>query len=306
MNLAGPFTGLRGLRGAVRVLAMVVAAGVMPAHADVWTYVDAQGVTHFSSTQLDARYEVFFRGRSSLDAVEGAGDEIVAPAAAPEVSTATARMIAYLESAPGFKAVQSHMRTAASTHSVDFALLQALIATESGFDASAVSPKGAMGLMQVMPATAARYGVASDRAGSAERKLADPKININTGTRYLRDLIRMFPGQLELALAAYNAGEGAVQKAGNKIPNFKETQNYVKTVMQLYAGLNPQAARSPAPVVAGRVRAEFHGAAQVPELPRATAYGGRSNMVPALTAAVLQPLAQPMAQTFAQPIAISD
>jgi soluble lytic murein transglycosylase-like protein len=276
------------------------------ARADVWTYVDAQGVTHFSSTQLDARYEVFFRGRSSLDNVDGPSGENPPLLAAPEMSTATARMIAYLESAPGFKSAQTHMRTAASTHLVDFALLQALIATESGFDAGAISPKGAVGLMQVMPATAARYGVASDRVASVERKLVDPKININTGTRYLRDLIRMFPGQLELALAAYNAGEGAVQKAGNKIPNFKETQNYVKTVMQLYAGLNPQAARSPAPVVDGRVRAEFHGAGMAPELPRPTGFGGRSNMVPALTAAISQPLALSIELSNALPVAAAD
>ncbi|MEI8158384.1 MAG: lytic transglycosylase domain-containing protein, partial [Burkholderiales bacterium] len=120
------------------------------------------------------------------------------------------------------------------------ALLQAVIAAESGFDSSAVSPKGAVGLMQVMPSTAQRYGVASDRGGSVSTKLTDPRININTGARYLRDLINLFPGQLELAVAAYNAGEGAVQKAGNRIPAYKETQNYVRSVMSLYKRLSPQ------------------------------------------------------------------
>jgi soluble lytic murein transglycosylase-like protein len=126
---------------------------------------------------------------------------------------------------------------------VDYALLQALIATESGFDAGAVSAKGAIGLMQVIPETATRYGLVGNRRVSLETKLKDPRTNLWTGTRYLRDLLAMFPGDLELALAAYNAGEGAVQKAGNKVPNFPETQNYVKTVMQLYYRLNPQAAR---------------------------------------------------------------
>src|SRR6185369_2673902 len=68
-----------------------------------------------------------------------------------------------------------------------------------------------------------------------------PRTNITTGTRYLRYLLDLFPGQLELALAAYNAGEGAVQRAGNKVPNYRETQNYVKTVMQLYIMLKPPA-----------------------------------------------------------------
>ena len=86
------------------------------------------------------------------------------------------------------------------------------------------------------------------------------KINVRTGTRYLRLLIDMFPGRLDLALASYNAGEGAVQKAGNQIPNYKETQNYVRTVMQLYIGLKPPAAvieqRMPT-----RVRMEMLGGA---------------------------------------------
>lgn len=99
-----------------------------------------------------------------------------------------------------------------------------------------------MGLMQLMPATAQRYGVSADKRSTIEKKLFDPRINIAAGSRYLRDLIAMFPGQIELAIAAYNAGEGAVQRAGNKIPNYKETQNYVQTVLQLYAYLKPSVA----------------------------------------------------------------
>ena len=116
--------------------------------------------------------------------------------------------------------------------------------------------------MQIMPATAERYGLASDANTPLEKKLTDPKINIRIGTRYLRDLINMFPGQLELAIASYNAGEGAVQRAGNRIPNYKETQAYVKTVLQLYNGLKPPAAvveyRRQQPM---RVRMEFPGGA---------------------------------------------
>jgi len=206
--------------------------------ADVWSYVDERGVAHFASSQLDPRYEVFFRGGSNLDAPVDDGRAV------PVIldSTATSKVVAYLDSSSNFRSVEPLVRTAAHTHKVDFSLLKALIATESGFDASAVSPKGAVGLMQVIPETANRYGLMGNRRVSIQTKLKDPHTNLQTGTRYLRDLLNMFPGELELALAAYNAGEGAVQRAGNRIPNYPETQNYVKTVMQLYYSLNPLAA----------------------------------------------------------------
>lgn len=246
------------------------------AQADVWSYVDEHGVAHFASSQRDARYEVFFRGTSSLAPSEPPVDAAGAPADVPALSAATAKLIAYIESAPGFQAVQVQLRAAADAYQVDYALLQALIATESGFNAMAVSPKGAVGLMQLMPATAARYGVTSDRQASAQKKLKNPSTNIFAGTRYLRALLQMFPGQVELALAAYNAGERAVQRAGNKVPNFKETQNYVKTVMQLYAGLSPQAE----PKAAGD--SESAVVASAPELNRQAGTVGRGNMVPPL------------------------
>jgi len=144
--------------------------------------------------------------------------------------------------------------------------------------------------MQLMPATAQRYGVASDKKTPVEKKLTDPRINIRAGSRYLGDLINMFPGKLELALAAYNAGEGAVQRAGNKIPNFKETQNYVKTVMQLYTMLKPTSTADPrrAP---SRVRMEMTGqpASDGSGGIRSTPLGGavgRGNMVSPLMAPV--------------------
>lgn len=116
--------------------------------------------------------------------------------------------------------------------------------------------------MQLMPATAQRYGVLADRKRTLESKLYDPRINIAAGSRYLRDLIAMFEGSLELALAAYNAGEGAVQRAGNKIPNYRETQNYVRTVLQIYAYLKPGATAGGrrGGKVPGRIRMELPGA----------------------------------------------
>ena len=93
--------------------------------------------------------------------------------------------------------------------------------------------------MQLMPDTALRYGVALDAADQTRRKLFDPVLNVSTGARHLRDLINMFEGRLDLALAAYNAGAGAVQRAGNQVPAYRETQNYVRTVLGLYSALSP-------------------------------------------------------------------
>ncbi|MDP3618613.1 MAG: lytic transglycosylase domain-containing protein [Ramlibacter sp.] len=223
--------------------------------AEVWGFVDARGVAHFAAEKVDERYELFFRGGESFDTARGLG---AAPAAA--AARSAPRVIAFFEVSPSYKVVKHHMREASRKHSVDYELLQALIATESGFDASAVSPKGAVGLMQLMPATAERYGVVGDARMAASRKLTDPGTNIKAGTRYLRYLLDLFPGKLELALAAYNAGEGAVQRAGNRIPNYRETQNYVKTVMQLYTLLKPPsmvAGGGPGSRVPGRVRMEI-------------------------------------------------
>ena len=225
------------------------------AHADLWAYVDERGVTHFAAEQLDNRYQLFFRG-SNFDSTR---DMPASPPPTPSaLPAAGARLLAFFDIAPDYKRVKHHLRAASARHDVDYELLQALIATESGFDAAAVSPKGAVGLMQVMPATAERFGVSGDAKRSVQQKLADPAVNVPTGTRYLRYLLDLFPGRMDLALAAYNAGEGAVQRAGNQIPAFKETQNYVRTVMGLYAQLKP-----PAPVLAqraaagGRVRMEL-------------------------------------------------
>ncbi len=205
-------------------------------------------MAHFASEKVDERYELYFRGGESFDTAKGVRSphEKVEMARQVAVPTAPAKLIAFFEVSPSYKQVKHHLREASNTHGIDYELLQALIATESGFDAGAVSPKGAVGLMQIMPATAERYGVTGDAKVPVQKKLSDPRVNIRAGARYLRDLIKMFPGRIELALAAYNAGEGAVQRSGNRIPNYPETQNYVKTVMQLYTMLKPPAALRPA------------------------------------------------------------
>ncbi len=108
---------------------------------------------------------------------------------------------------------------------LDPSLIHALIRAESSYDPKAVSAKGAVGLMQLMPATAKRYGV-NDRRNPVE--------NIEGGARYFRDLLTRFGSEVRLALAAYNAGENAVARYGNKIPPYPETQNYVTKVMAFY------------------------------------------------------------------------
>ena len=253
--------------------AVLLLAALVPARADIWGYVDEKGVAHFAAEKIDERYELFYRGGESFDTREG----VRTPRAVAVPTTSQPKLLAFFEVSPRYKQVRHHLREAAQAHDIDYELLQALIATESGFNPEAVSPKGAVGLMQIMPATAQRYGVVADRKTPVEKKLTDPRLNIRTGARYLRDLIRMFPGQLELALAAYNAGEGAVQRAGNRIPNYRETQNDVKTVMQLYAMLKPPAGlggrdgRRPA-----RVRMELPGVAPQPAVPGGAV--GRGNL----------------------------
>jgi hypothetical protein len=249
-----------------------------PAQADVWGYIDAKGVAHFAAEKLDDRYELFFKGGTGFDTRDGLNASQSAPETPRSVAVPAgqSKLLAYFDVSPNFKAVKHHMRESAQAYNLDFELLQALIATESGFDTNAVSPKGAVGLMQLMPPTAQRYGVSGDAKTPIEKKLTDPKTNIRAGSRYLRDLINMFPGNLELALAAYNAGEGAVQRYGNKIPPFKETQNYVVTVMQIYNQLKPPAAiaqRQEQRSAPARVRMEI-GPGPI---------AGRGNMVPPIT-----------------------
>lgn len=118
------------------------------------------------------------------------------------------------------------IEVAAHKAALDPALVHAVIAVESGYNPEARSPKGAIGLMQVLPETASRYGV-TDPASS-------PEANLRAGTRYLRYLMQLFDDQLELVLAAYNAGEHAVLRHGNRIPPYRETQQYVPAVMARY------------------------------------------------------------------------
>ncbi|HYO12766.1 MAG TPA: lytic transglycosylase domain-containing protein, partial [Thermoanaerobaculia bacterium] len=119
----------------------------------------------------------------------------------------------------------SALAEAAGRHGIDGLLLAAVVDVESGFSPSAVSPRGALGLMQIPPSTG--------RAQGADGDLLDPFVNVDAGSRYLRGLLELYDGDLELALAAYNAGPTAVSRHAG-VPPFRETREYVRKVLSRY------------------------------------------------------------------------
>jgi soluble lytic murein transglycosylase-like protein len=163
--------------------------------ADIYKFVDEEGVTHITNVPTDARYRLWWK----------------------EATPAQRR--ALLKSPP----YESMILDAARKHNVESDLIKAVIKAESDFNHRAVSRKGAKGLMQLMPKTADRFQVNSS---------FDPWSNIEGGVRYLRHLLDLFNGDLTLALAAYNAGEGAVAKYNNRVPPYQETQTYIQRVLR--------------------------------------------------------------------------
>jgi soluble lytic murein transglycosylase-like protein len=193
-----------GLRLATLVLA-ALAGGV--AQADIYSFVDAAGVTHFSNVPVDKRYRLLLATPPQAKAV-AAGSWLARSAAYDPV-----------------------IERAAASAAVRPELVRAVIVVESAFNPRAVSKRGALGLMQLNPATAQRYGVSN---------AFDPEQNITAGVHYLRDLMERFGNNLELVLAAYNAGEDAVERYGRSIPPFSETRQYVPNVMRVYRKLLAQ------------------------------------------------------------------
>jgi soluble lytic murein transglycosylase-like protein len=187
-------TGL-ALRCALLVLAATVLAPVT-AHAQIYAWRDANGTLVLSDRELNTPTKIY--------EVPGA----------PAYRTTIAR--AETASARWDDIVMAH----AQRHSLRPELVRAVIQVESGYNPRATSPKGAMGLMQLMPATARALGV---------RDPYDPEDNIRGGTAYLRKLLDKYDGNEELALAAYNAGPGAVDRYGN-VPPYRETRDYVRKV----------------------------------------------------------------------------
>lgn len=198
--------------------AALVASGA--ASADIYTYVQngRTSIVYSDTPPADGRYKLYKKDR---------------------VEQATVQAPVRIYGRVTRDRYSSQVMAAAHETSVDPALIHAVISVESGYNPRARSHAGAVGLMQLMPQTAARYGV-TDRL--------DPAQNIRGGARYLRDLKAMFNNQLHLVIAAYNAGEEAVFKYGKRIPPYRETVAYVPKVMGHYKQLQYRVDNVSAPV----------------------------------------------------------
>jgi soluble lytic murein transglycosylase-like protein len=197
-------------------LLLILAVAALPglARADVYAFTDANGVSHFSNVPSDSRYQLLITTPS----------EAAAGTPAPKEHG-----IDWLARSAQYDGV---IKGAASAATIQAALVRAVIVVESGFNPRAVSKKGAIGLMQLQPATAKRYGV---------KNIYDPGENVRAGAHYLSDLLARFDSNLELALAAYNAGEEAVERYGRHVPPYRETLAYVPSVLKVYHRLMDQA-----------------------------------------------------------------
>jgi hypothetical protein len=172
----------------------------------IYKFIDANGIIHLTDQPKGAGYHLIYQG-------EGA------------ISSFSVESYGYAKVHGKYKDYYNLVEQVAREASLEPEFLHAVIQTESAYNPNAVSPKGAVGLMQLMPGTARRYGV-TDRT--------DIFSNLSGGARYLRYLLSLFGQNKELALAGYNAGENAVIRNGNQIPPYRETQNYVKRAMSIY------------------------------------------------------------------------
>jgi soluble lytic murein transglycosylase-like protein len=188
-------------------LALMLSIGCMvsgqSAAVEIYKYVDSKGQVYLTDRPPNDKYRLIQKADKKLSMAR----------------------INYQDKEANRKRFAGKIAEVARRYEVPEALIHAVVAIESAYDPDAISRAGAVGLMQLMPATAKRYGVANRR---------NPSANLAGGTRYLKDLLERFDSNLELAIAGYNAGENAVEKFGNRIPPFDETQNYVRKVLQLY------------------------------------------------------------------------
>jgi soluble lytic murein transglycosylase-like protein len=191
-------------------IAILLGAASAAANPKIYTYLDAQGQRHYTDVPDNNRYRLLVLS--------------------PHDRTASGDRYDFQLLA---KATQydSIIEQAAVSAALEPNLLRAVIVVESGFNSRAVSKRGAVGLMQLMPATARRYGVSNPY---------DARQNVHGGARYLKFLIDHFGHDVHLALAAYNAGEDAVERNGGQIPPFSETMAYVPRVLKIYQMLRAQ------------------------------------------------------------------
>ena len=183
--------------------ACVVLIAARSAGAAIFAFTDENGTVHYSNVPSDSRYRLLI-------------------ASAPGESAAKPGIQTLLQRSQAYSELIEH---AARANHLDPALVRAVIVVESACDPKATSKRGARGLMQLMPATARQYGV---------RNVFDPEQNIHAGSHYLRDLADRYHEDLQLMLAAYNAGPQAVEQYGRRIPALKETLDYVPRVLRIY------------------------------------------------------------------------
>jgi hypothetical protein len=199
----------------------------MPCHGDIYVYVDSTGVRHFTDHCTDPRCKLFVKSKTKPSHVTSSSKKVSFGTVWSGSSTyrfGQHRRKPFAINETIRKRYVPHIKKIAAQYDLDPKLMQAIISAESAFDPNAVSRAGAIGLMQLMPDTAKRFGI---------RDPFDPIANLHGGARYLRWLIDKF-SSTHLALAAYNAGEGAVIRYNNQIPPYEETQTYVGRVLDFY------------------------------------------------------------------------
>lgn len=192
----------------------LLAAPAASRAGDLYSFVDQDGVVHFTNAPSDGRYKRVRRASDEAGVYRSTPKPRARPAAAPPAAQGRPQ--------GGYG---DHVRTAASKYQLPEELLLAVMAVESNFDPRAVSEKGAMGLMQLMPVTAREMFVSDP---------FDPAQNIEGGARYLRVLANQYAGDPLRTLAAYNAGPDAVRRAGGDVPDIPETRAYVRRVVDLW------------------------------------------------------------------------
>lgn len=180
------------IRAGILITTLFLFVTVPAALADIYMFIDSQGVLHFTNTPTSSQYKLYIKERPKPAAATIQYDEII--------------------------------QEASKRYGLSFFLIKAMIKVESNFDSRAVSKKGALGLMQIMPQNLQAFNI---------REPYDPKDNIMGGASYFKSLIERFDGKLPLALAAYNAGPTIVDKYRD-IPPIKETKDYVKKVMKYF------------------------------------------------------------------------
>ena len=194
-------TNLRYLNPFFGLLAamVIVLLSSVPVRADIYMYVDRDGVVHFTNapTASENDYRVYVKEKKVYSS------QIYSP-----------------------QSFEDYIRQASDRYGISFPLLKAIIKAESDFNPRAVSKKGAMGLMQIMPENIKAMNISNP---------FDPLENILGGARYFREMLDRFEGHLSLSLAAYNAGPTAVERYNNQIPPYKETENYIERVLKFYS-----------------------------------------------------------------------